>query len=257
MKVKRISNKSELITYHELLKGLEGTNFLIFPKLPIKEVIGDEVKREIDKKHLDLFNNSHFDFVVSNPDHHPIFAVEFDGPHHDIYEKKQRADIRKNRICQIAEFPLIRVTDFELAKIDSVSILEFMIYRFVKYSTEMPRIKKSINDEVESMTDEEREAIIEDGFLDPSYDPHVLFDFEFPFPLQTKIITELKKYSLYFDHIPEGNSHSYWYTVFKSGNIPSHDKFVSLWHYGIYYGRSKTKSISCFAYLSHKSNHKN
>ena len=244
MIVKRINNTSETITFNELLKGLAETDFSIHSKLAIKDVIGEKVLSKLDKAHKNLFNSSHFDFVVLSPEHIPVFAVEFDGPHHSLYEKKQLRDIRKNRICQIAEFPLIRVTDFELEKIDSISVLEFIAYRFAKYYLEIPRIKKALNKEIENMTDEQRVAMTEKGYLDPMYDPEYLFDFEFPFPLRDRIFSELKTYSLYDSYVPEGNTHLYWYSVSGGSNIPLPEKYTSIMYYGIYKGKSKTKSIS-------------
>ena len=45
----------------------------------------------------------------SKADHHlPIFAVEFDGPLHEVSEQRVR-DAQKNELCDRFEFPLLRI----------------------------------------------------------------------------------------------------------------------------------------------------
>jgi hypothetical protein len=51
---------------------------------------------------------SHFDFLISDEDFFPLFAVEFDGPFHKT-EKQRERDQRKNRLCEQFELPLLRV----------------------------------------------------------------------------------------------------------------------------------------------------
>lgn len=124
MRVKKVNNTSEQITFSEIMKGFEGEDYFIFPKLQIKDVLDNEICKKLTKRERNYFNTSHFDFVVTEKNHRPLFAVEFDGPYHEIYKESVRPrDIIKNRICQIAELPLIRVSDYEVEKYDSISVL--------------------------------------------------------------------------------------------------------------------------------------
>lgn len=50
------------------------------------------------------------DFVVSE-DRQALFAVEFDGPHHEHDPDAQRRDRLKNRICRKLGMPLLRIND--------------------------------------------------------------------------------------------------------------------------------------------------
>lgn len=237
MKVKRISNTSEVITYHELLKGLKGTDFLIFPKLPLKDVIEDEIVSELNKPQKNLLNTSHFDFVVSTSNHIPIFAVEFDGPHHFLYEKKQISDIRKNRICQIAQLPMIRVSDEHLEKYDTISIVQFIAYRFVMWQKNFVSIKREIEDKINKMTDSNFKRLYNNGYVHPDIDPHFQFDIRYPFP-PTKHIREklINEYNLnYF--FPEKASKDVLWFVVLSGNIGSRNGlFYEESNYGLYKG---------------------
>lgn len=51
---------------------------------------------------------AHFDFVVNDEKHAPQFAVEFDGPTHRL-ERQRRRDEIKDRLCELAGLPLLRV----------------------------------------------------------------------------------------------------------------------------------------------------
>lgn len=244
MKVNRIINKKEILTFNELLKGFNNNDYYIFPKLPLHDVIDLEILPYLNENEKSVFYNIKFDFIITDKEHKPLFGVQFDGYEHRILDDVIKKDIIINRICQIAELPVIRISDFQLEKIDSISILQFMVYRFIKYNKEMPRIKEKLNEEIENMSSDEKENIIENGFLDPTYDPEFQFDLEYPFPLKANIISELKNNYLFEDFLPENNPHLYWYTVFQGGNIPKDGIYTSFCYYGIYKGRSKTKNYS-------------
>jgi hypothetical protein len=51
---------------------------------------------------------SHFDFVVADNEHNPLFIVEFDGESHRNRDQKKR-DIVKNRLCNNFALPLLRI----------------------------------------------------------------------------------------------------------------------------------------------------
>jgi Protein of unknown function (DUF2726) len=51
---------------------------------------------------------AHFDFLVSDGEHHPLFAVEVDGPQHATPEQAAR-DGRKDSLCERFDFPILRI----------------------------------------------------------------------------------------------------------------------------------------------------
>jgi hypothetical protein len=57
----------------------------------------------------------HFDFVVTDADYSPLFAVEFDGPSHQESEQRNR-DHLKNKLCDELSFPLLRINARYLPK---------------------------------------------------------------------------------------------------------------------------------------------
>ena len=246
MKVKRISNTSERITYNELKKGLMGTDNVIFGKLPIRDVIDNGIYSKLRQSDKKLFNTSHFDFVITDNNHNPLFAVEFDGPHHEIYKNTIKRDIRKNRICQIAEFPLIRITDVELEQYDSISILHFMIYRFVKWKEEYQRINDDIEEYINELSQEEFDLLTGDGIVDPSIDPSFRFDVEYPFPLINQVRNEIKiKYEINPFGSDKDDPKKRWYFVSNSGSGPSRDgTYYEKYSYGIYQGLSSKNRTS-------------
>ncbi len=244
MRVKKINNTSEIYTYNELSKGLEGIEAMIFPKLPIADVVDSEIRKILSKKAKNLFDNSHFDFIVTNKNHIPLFAVEFDGPFHELYDKKRINDIRKNRICQLAELPLIRVTDLQLQSFDSISVLRFIAYRYVKWTNDYPKIHQEWEKELSEMSEDELEAITSEGYLSPPYDPHFRFDIKHPFPLRDEVIEKLVNKHHLYNFITINNRDSFWYSVFPGGDRSMDGIFTSSYHYGIYKGNESNSNIS-------------
>jgi hypothetical protein len=76
---------------------------------------------------------SHFDFTVVNDAHEPLFAVEFDGPHHQG-EAAAKADRKKNAVCEAMGFPLARVRDEHLfRKARGIDYLTWLAEVFFAY----------------------------------------------------------------------------------------------------------------------------
>lgn len=232
-----------MITYSELQKSLKATDYQIFTKLPIADVIDSEIYSGLRKKEKNLFKASHFDFVITSNDQIPLFAVEFDGSHHAIFEKTIKRDIRNNRICQLAELPLIRVTDVELEQYDSISVLQFIAYRFVKWQKEHQRILDDINSEVNEMPPEEIESLTQNGFLDPSIDSSFRFDLEFPFPSLRQVQQEITKYHLNPSASKKDNK-AMWYTLSPYGESSTKGLYQVTSSYGIYKGNSASNRYS-------------
>lgn len=55
---------------------------------------------------------SHFDFLITeSSDDTPLFAVEFDELHHFIDDAAIKRDMKKKKLCELFEFPLLRITE--------------------------------------------------------------------------------------------------------------------------------------------------
>ena len=84
---------------------------------------GSGISKELFKYAL----MAHFDFLMTNDDHVPQFAVEFDGPHHNT-PKIKLLDAKKDALCQVFNFPLLRIKISYLPKkYNRLSLLEWII----------------------------------------------------------------------------------------------------------------------------------
>lgn len=106
---KKVINLSEAATRQRLSVSASRYGAEVLPKVRIADVI------DIEGSGLsnDLYGyalRAHLDLIVTDENHFPLFAVEFDGPSHTL--RRARAnDARKNLICERFGLPLARVRD--------------------------------------------------------------------------------------------------------------------------------------------------
>jgi hypothetical protein len=110
---KKIINFHEGVTHKLLTDAAQKNGAQVFSKIRIADVLNID-HSGLDNDHFGFALKAHFDFVVADGDHVPLFAVEFDGPHHERYERSKLNDKRKNLICEYLDFPLARVRDEHL-----------------------------------------------------------------------------------------------------------------------------------------------
>ena len=82
----------------------------VCPKVRVADVLpieGSGIESAVFKYAL----QAHFDFVVTDAAHTPVFAVEFDGPGHRDDEDQIARDLKKNSLCARFAFPLLRIND--------------------------------------------------------------------------------------------------------------------------------------------------
>jgi hypothetical protein len=92
-----------------------------------------EKQEDLRPDEFDLYSSGHFDFVVyGTTDDMPAFALEFDGPSHGEPRQVER-DVVKNRLCAAAQLPLLRLGVGALIEIEQVTILEWLLRRFVRW----------------------------------------------------------------------------------------------------------------------------
>lgn len=191
MKKQRILNASEIRTEDVLRGALADSGYRVFARLPLSKVMQREKGQPLSKEDRKFMESSELDFVVANADSIPEFAVEFDGPFHQIDEKQANRDVRKNRLCDLAKLPLWRITDTELEDFDKCTILEFIIMRFLAWRNESDDIKRVIAEYWSTLDTEERHALTDGGIADPTIDPTVHFDIAHPFPRTREVAKRL------------------------------------------------------------------
>ncbi len=105
--VKKLLNTAEDRTFRELRKA---TSMAVCPKVRVADVLpieGSGIESAVFKYAF----QAHFDFVVTDATHTPVFAVEFDGPRHRDDEDQISRDLKKNSLCARFAFPLLRIND--------------------------------------------------------------------------------------------------------------------------------------------------
>lgn len=107
MALKKILNLHEAATNIRLREVCEKYDACINPKTRLADTLPIEnsgISDELYKYAL----QAHFDFLVTDSEHQPLFAVEFDGPSHRSGTQIKR-DEKKNMLCEKFEFPLLRI----------------------------------------------------------------------------------------------------------------------------------------------------
>lgn len=204
MKTRRLFNTSEYKTFDEIRKVLEGEGFYIHPEMQLKKVIELDEGETIPKNERKTFNTAYFDFVVYNSKLLPEFVIEFDGPTHLSEMKNRLADMRKNRICVRANLPLLRIDDSLLTEYEEVSLLGYIVRRFVAYRNKIDNISREVNDRLSYAN-----SAGDVDYDDPWNDPGVIFDLNHPFPVTTEIAERLyKDYGIITSHIDGETFHN-------------------------------------------------
>jgi hypothetical protein len=104
---KILVNQYEEKTFDVLVKQAGGEQALVFSKLSLKEVLPFE-SADLSRELRDFCWRGHFDFVVTDSEFVPLFAVEFDGWRHRAEEQMAR-DRKKDELSRIFSLPLLRI----------------------------------------------------------------------------------------------------------------------------------------------------
>ncbi|MHB8089092.1 MAG: DUF2726 domain-containing protein [Anaerolineaceae bacterium] len=183
MKKRRLFNTSEYKAFVRLHEALEGEGFYIHPEMQIGKVLELGEDETISSKERKTFTNAFFDFVVYNKKLFPEFVIEFDGPRHQTEVKNRQADIRKNRLCERADLPLLRIDDSLLSEYEKISLLGYLVKRFIAYRKKIDDISLEISERLSHSKDVD--------YDDPWNDPGVVFDLYHPFPVTIEIAKRL------------------------------------------------------------------
>lgn len=104
---KKLLNGYEALVNERLRTICEDCEAHVFPKVRIADVLSIEGSG-IDSERYRFALQAHFDFVVTDAELVPLFAVEFDGPSHRGQTQVER-DRKKDALCEAFQFPLLRI----------------------------------------------------------------------------------------------------------------------------------------------------
>lgn len=191
MRIKR-GSLSELTAERIIRRTLLKTQWVLSKQRTIESVV--EKDRYLSADEFSLYSRGSFDFVVQHEqEDEPAFVLEFDGPRHEEPVQAAR-DIIKNRLCHEAGIPLIRIGFDELHERDEISVLEWLVQRFVVWEDDTPdAAEKMISDFENSPGAEDFAQQLRD---DPDEAVGILaatFSSEFPFPSNAEVARRLHR----------------------------------------------------------------
>ncbi|GAB6275382.1 MAG: hypothetical protein STSR0004_22490 [Peptococcaceae bacterium] len=105
---KKLLNIPEKTTHRKLKDICNQYDAAVFAKVRLADVLPVENSGITDSE-FRFALQSHFDFVIADLDTMPLFAVEFNGKHHEQKIQKER-DRKKISLCKRFEFPLLKIT---------------------------------------------------------------------------------------------------------------------------------------------------
>jgi hypothetical protein len=176
--LKRLTNHSEHRVFEQISKACDRFGAEVYRKIRVADVVDINGLSASELRKYALM--AHFDFIVSDDNHYPLFALEFDGGGHNDVN-----DWKKDRICSDENLALFRV-DFQTldAQLKEMSFLQYLVHVWFM-ALEFERIKKL--GEIP-----EDEPFVMWGFLKP--DAKHIFDSEYNFTATAlKKIRELNK----------------------------------------------------------------
>lgn len=193
MELREFENRSEKSTRRILEFETKETIYYVNAKTRLEDVfrLGEGDSRD----EQDFLRNAHFDYTLHRESSNKvIWAFEFDGPTHSSSPVTIRRDILKNRICAKANLPLLRVEDDLLEAIDGVSLLGWLVRRWMIYKRIMPRMESDRKRVASEMSEQAWDELrISEGLfiLPPELDTETLFDLGNPYPPLPKISVRL------------------------------------------------------------------
>jgi len=124
--LKKVFDLHEEITHNRLSNVCDQYGASVYPKIRLADVFSIE-GTGLSNHDYRFALQSHFDFIVTNEEHTPLFAVEFDGISHRT-KNQQLRDNKKNKICQKFDFPLLRInSNYLLKKYRNMDLLSWFV----------------------------------------------------------------------------------------------------------------------------------
>jgi len=175
-------NEADTILRRQLANK-EG--YRILPKVKLCDALAKDRNDYLPSREFNYFTRAHIDFLVTL-NNMPVFAVEFDGAHHFVDKQTIENDVIKNKLCKQAGLPLLRITSTEIEQYDQLTILDYMLMRYVAWQREYPSIIQEIEDFAATIgPDYDSDNLAVD--LDPSFH----FELRHPFPARDIVVERL------------------------------------------------------------------
>jgi hypothetical protein len=125
-RAKRLLNYSERQTYDRLKAVCDRCGASVYAKVRLADVLPIE-QSGISTREYSFALKSHLDFVVTDGEHVPLFAVEFDGPSHRARRQQER-DRVKDTLLERFSLPLLRVNSRYLpARYRNMDLLSWFV----------------------------------------------------------------------------------------------------------------------------------
>ena len=143
MQKKKIFYLQESVVDLILNRRLSNEGFRIFAKIRLCDVINKEKGERLSDREFDYLTKAHLDFLIVK-DNISKFAVEFDGAQHLNDLKTIERDVLKNKLCKMAALPLLRISAQEIDETEKMTLLEYMLLRYITWEKEYEEIMNKI-----------------------------------------------------------------------------------------------------------------
>ncbi len=108
--VAEVLNGGEQVLYRELQGRLQGRPVMLAPKMRVLDCLESSRLGELTQQERDYAFRAHFDVVIVGLEgFRPLMAVELDGRTHEQDPLVQARDRLKDRVCEKAGLPMLRV----------------------------------------------------------------------------------------------------------------------------------------------------
>jgi hypothetical protein len=123
---KPILNNPENTTYEKLCEACSRNSAHVFPKVRVADILrieGSGISDELFRFAL----QAHFDFVIADTRHMPLFVVEFDGAYRKQADQTRR-DSQKDALCERFQLPILRIdSEYVNRKYRSLDLLSWFV----------------------------------------------------------------------------------------------------------------------------------
>jgi hypothetical protein len=125
---KRVLNFQESAVDRMLADYAKEHGYRINLKMRLRDVI-DVDDLPLSAKERDFAFTSHLDFVaVDTRAHLPVIAIEYDGPQHLTDHKQIERDRIKDKLCEAAELPLLRIDNLFTRREGRWRVLTYILW---------------------------------------------------------------------------------------------------------------------------------
>lgn len=125
---KRVLNLRESAVDRILADYADENGYRISLKMRLRDVI-DIDDLPLGAKERNFAFTSHLDFVAFDAESHlPVLAVEYDGPQHLTDQRQIERDRIKDKLCEAAELPLLRIDNLFTRKEGRWRVLRYILW---------------------------------------------------------------------------------------------------------------------------------